>query len=184
MINTKNLKNKNVLLDQDGVIADFTGAALKALNKIYNKKVTIKQYATEFGKWGINDYYGITMDKMWEAVDETPNFWLDIEPIPWYQKLYDALAEIGQVTIITQPGLDPECAKQKLQWLDLYFGIKSDAVFMGGRKYLMAGNGILIDDYVKNVEAFRSAGGTAVLVPSTWNDPDCSFDKVWKAIIS
>ena len=60
---------KQLLCDMDGLIADFTGSALKVLNKIYNKKVTLKQYAAEFGKWGINDYYGITMDKMWEAVD-------------------------------------------------------------------------------------------------------------------
>jgi 5'(3')-deoxyribonucleotidase len=173
---------KQILLDMDGVLADFTKAALRAMNKIYGKTTTIQQYAVEFGKWGINDFYGVPMSKMWEAVDNTPGFWLDIEPIEWYQKLYDALSEIGQVTILTQPGEDPECSKQKLQWLDLYMGIKSDAVFMGARKYLMAGNGILIDDYVENINKFRTAGGTAVLIPSTWNDPDITFDKVWKAI--
>ena len=49
-------------------------------------------------------------------------------------------------------------------------------------KYLMAGNGILIDDWMENVVKFRSVGGEAILLPSNWNALDLNFADI-KTII-
>lgn len=62
--------------------------------------------------------------------------------------------------------------------------IGSDKVFLGSRKYLMAGNGILIDDYYKNVENFKSAGGEAILIPSTWNTNGLTFERIKNTILN
>lgn len=171
------------LLDMDGVLCDFLSGALKALNKEYGKNVTLFDYATNFGKWETYDFYGISEIEFWRAIHNDPVFWYNLEPIPWAKLLLIELQKLGDVTIVTTPSLDPNCASQKLQWLDKYLGIRSSQVFVGSRKHLMAGNGILIDDYSNNIEAFKGAGGEAILVPSVWNTYPLSFAMVWDVII-
>lgn len=172
-----------ILLDMDGVLVDFLSDTIRLLNKAYNKNVTLEQYASEFGQWGTYDYYGISVAEFWKPINEDPTFWLDLKPMPWFKKLYLALSVLGEVTIVTAPSNDPECAKQKLIWLDKHLGINPSSVFLGHRKYLMAGNGILIDDYHKNVDAFKAAGGDAILIPSTWNTNNLTFEQIWNVII-
>lgn len=178
------MKKQQILLDMDGVLVDFLSGALKALNRDFGRDITIEEYAEKFGQWGTYDYYGITIKEFWNSIHTTPDFWMNLEPLPWYKELYALLSEMGEVTILTTPSLDPACAMQKLQWLRYYLDIDSDAVFMGSRKYLMAGNGILIDDYFKNVDAFRSAGGEAILVPSNWNTNGLTFERIKNTILN
>lgn len=175
---------QQILLDMDGVLVDFLSGALKALNRDFNRDITITEYAEKFAQWETCDYYGISTKQFWTSIENTPFFWLDLEPLPWYKELYELLSELGDVTILTTPSLDPSCAMQKLQWLKKNMNIGSDAVFMGSRKYLMAGNGILIDDYHSNVNKFRSAGGEAILVPSNWNTPGLTFERIKNTILN
>lgn len=172
----------NFLLDQDGVLTDFLSGAIKALNRDFNKNITLEQYAREFGQWGTYDYYGITMYEFWKSIDNTPNFWLNLKPTPWCFKLYEYLFSLGEVTILTAPNTDPNCVVQKLQWLKLHLDLDSSSVMLGSRKYLMAGNGILIDDYSKNTDAFTAAGGKSILIPSSWNTNNLTFDDILKVI--
>ena len=178
------MKNRQILLDQDGVLTDFLSGALIALNRDFNRNVTLEEYATKFGSWGTYDYYGITVAQFWQSIEMTTNFWNDLEPMPWYRELYAMLSELGEVTIVTSPSEDPDCAKQKLVWLKKHLNITPDKVFLGSRKYLMAGNGILIDDYQKNVETFKANGGHAILIPSTWNTVGLTFERVKNTILT
>jgi 5'(3')-deoxyribonucleotidase len=178
------MRKTQILLDMDGVLVDFLSGALKSLNRDFNKTVTIEQYAKEFAQWGIYDYYGITIKEFWQSIENTPNFWINLDPMPWCGQLYSMLSEIGDVTIVTSPSEDTDCVRQKLVWLRHHLGVKPDSVFLGSRKYLMAGNGILIDDYFKNCDSFRNAGGQAVLVPSNWNTNNLTWDKIWNTILT
>lgn len=166
----------------DGVLVNFLSGAIEAINKEFNRDVTPEQYALEFGKWETYDYFGISKEEFWNAIELVPNFWINLKPIPWYKELYDRLSGIGEVTIVTSPSTDPECVKEKLIWLRKYLGINSEKVFLGSRKYLFAGNGILIDDYHANINSFTKLGGEAILVPSVWNTPSLTFDMVWNQI--
>ena len=175
------MENKQLLLDMDGVLADFLGGALTVLNKKFNRDITIEEYATKFGKWETYDYYGITIKQFWNTIHHKKNFWYNLEPLPWAKELYEFLSSIGHVTIVTSPSADPRCALEKLRWLKKHLDIRSEAVFIGQRKYLMAGNGLLIDDYYANVENFRRFGGEAILVPSNWNTYPISYSDVIKS---
>jgi 5'(3')-deoxyribonucleotidase len=124
------------------------------------------------------------VQEFWDSIHSTPDFWYNLKPMPWYKELYEFLSERGDVTILTTPSLDPSCAMQKLEWLNNYLGIKSDAVLMGARKYLLAGNGTLIDDYHVNVEKFRAIGGKAILIPSNWNTNELTFEKIKTTILN
>lgn len=176
------MKQFHFLCDQDGVLDDFTASALDILNKAYGKNITIEEYASNYGKWDIASFYNISDDDFWKHIESVPDLWINLSPIPWHKDLFNALKSIGHVTIVTSPSNDPECFKQKMMWLKKHLGLTSDEVFMGPRKYLMAGNGILIDDSIKNTELFKLNGGEAILVPSTWNTLDLTFEQVWNTI--
>lgn len=165
----KKMDRINILLDCDGVICDFLSGAIDVLNKKYKRDYTVEQYARNFGEFGIDKFYGITTQEFWDTITETENFWYNLQPFPWAKELYDYLKIIGNVTIVTSPSLDPDCAKQKLMWLKHHLNIDSTDVFIGSKKHLMAGNGLLIDDYKKNVMDFMNNGGDAIIVPSNWN---------------
>jgi 5'(3')-deoxyribonucleotidase len=174
------MNKPNILLDMDGVLSDFLSGALDILNEEYNKDYTVEDYV-KYGKFSINEFYGISISEFWDTLS-LEWFWEDLKPFEWTYKLYDGLCQLGDVTIVTSPSLDPNCAKEKLMWLRRCLGVKSTDVFIGSKKYLMAGNGILIDDYYSNVDKFKSNGGKAVLVPSNWNTPNLTFDMVWGKI--
>lgn len=178
------MKERQILLDMDGCLTDFLSGALAVLNEKYLRSVTLEEYATKFGQFGINDYYGITLNDFWYSIECEYDFWINLQPMPWYRDLYAMLSELGQVTIVTSPSEDPDCAKQKLVWLKKHLNITPDKVFLGSRKYLMAGNGILIDDYQKNVETFKANGGHAILIPSTWNTVGLTFERVKNTILT
>jgi 5'(3')-deoxyribonucleotidase len=175
-------KKFSFLLDMDGVLCDFVSGALKVLNQRYDKEYTIEDYATNFGRWQTYDYYGITEKEFWNTIYAVPNFWINLKSFSWTKQLYNELLKLGGVTVVTTPSRDPECAAQKLEWLNDCLGIEAPDVFVGGKKHLMAGNGILIDDNRTNVDTFIAAGGEAILVPSTWNCSNLTFEGVWSYI--
>ena len=177
-------KEQQILLDMDGVLVDFVSGALSALNRDFNKDITIERYVKEFGLWEMYDYYGISIKQFWDSIHNTPDFWYNLQPLPWYKELYKLLSELGLVTIVTTPSIDPSCAEQKLRWLRDYMDIDSTQVLMGTRKSLLVGNGILIDDYYGNVEKFKGFGGEAILIPSTWNTNGLTFERIKNTILN
>lgn len=178
-----------ILLDMDGVLADFTSEALVRLNEAKNDQLSfplsIDGYVNTFGKFDMAECYGITQDKFWRIIEENNNFWINLKPFPWASMLVDSLRKISDDIIIsTSPSLNPICAQQKLEWLFFQLGITSDRVMIGSRKELMSCKDVvLIDDYHKNIDKFNKGQGKGILVPSNWNTKDLSFEKVWGAII-
>ena len=175
----------NILLDMDGVIADFHTQAIGVLNTWLEKRYTTEMYVNECVGWDMWRPYGIDCDTFVRLIDETPNFWIDIPPYPWAKELYDYCMEIGEgnVTICTTPFHDPACSSQKQEWLSKHLGINSSSVMLGSRKYLMAKPGnVLVDDYNKNINRFIKEGGDGALVPSSWNTHNVSFQMIKNAI--
>ena len=166
----------------DGVLTDFHAGAMDVFNRYFQKNYTQEEYARDYHDWDIAHYYKISDGLFWKLIELQPHFWFNLKPIPWHKELYKGLSLLGRVTILTSPSLDPNCAKEKLEWLKYHLDIPSSAVIMGSRKEIMAGNGFLIDDSPTNVELFKQRGGQAVCIPSTWNTPDLTFSQVWLKI--
>lgn len=166
----------------DGVIADFTSSAITALNKEYNRSITLEEYA-DFGGWNMWEPYNCTEDDFWRVINSHENLYAEIKAYPWVKELYSKLYELGEITIVTAPSFHGfNCASQKLYWLKEHLGIDAGQVFIGYRKRLLAGNGILIDDNANNVNDFIANGGQAILVPATWNTNGLTFEMVWDVI--
>lgn len=169
------------LLDLDGVLSDFLSLALKKLNYELDEPVaplTPESYSV-IGKFNIAEVYGLSMTEFWETIERGDRFWCNIEPFPWAKDLYEWLATVAPVTICTSPSHHIQCAGQKVEWVKRHLGLENSHMMIGGRKYLMAKpEHLLIDDYLKNVSEFTTAGGSAVQVPSNWNTNPLTYEAV------
>lgn len=172
-----------VLLDCDGVLADFLSTAIERLNRATGKTFTVDEYARTVHVHSMEKPYDISVSEFWKIVEDPDDLWISLKPFPWAQKLLNYCEKMGDVTIATSPSRNPQCAAQKTQWLLENLNLHNDRLMLGKRKELLARpNTVLIDDSPKNCEKFRSHGGEAIQVPSNWNTPDLSFDDVRNAI--
>lgn len=173
---------KTILLDMDGVIANFVCAALDACNKATNKNITIEDYPKH--EWEISNIYDISVAEFWEIINGTENFWLNIELYPWSYKLWAYLnTYTDNIVISTAPGHDPKCAYEKQIWIKKHFGIDNDKMMIGRKKWLMARpDTLLIDDNTLNCNNFSEYGGNVIQVPSNWNTDNISWELIKKTI--
>ncbi|MBV6513810.1 MAG: hypothetical protein FMNOHCHN_03366 [Ignavibacteriaceae bacterium] len=179
-------KIENILLDMDGVLADFFSDSLLRLNKKFRSKespITIEEYL-ESPSFDMAQKFGISAGEFWTTIESDQYFWRNMTPFSWAKQLYEFLQRFAPVTICSSPSLNPRCIPDKLEWISKHLNIKSDQCMFGGRKHLMAKpNALLIDDYPKNVDKFIEAGGNAVLVPSSWNTKNLTFNDVLEKIV-
>ncbi len=164
------MKIKNILLDMDGVIADFFGSALVNINNYYPEKALSEEEYRKNATFDMAERFGISKSGFLDAINYE-EFWSNLDIFPWAQTLYNSLNEIAPVTIASSPIYNNDnCIAEKLRWLKRHFGINSSQCMFGSKKYLMAKDDVvLIDDYRKNVDKFKDCGGYAILVPSSWN---------------
>jgi 5'(3')-deoxyribonucleotidase len=158
-----------ILLDLDGVLADFVGGVCRLWDISYAELVA---------NWG-DDYdicvpLGITTDELWRRIDAAgESFWAELEPYPWAYDLFAACCELAPTTILTSPSWHPSSLAGKLKWMNRH--LSEADVF---RRYLIGPtkeacahrNAILIDDRPENCDTFKRHGGHAVLFPAPWND--------------
>ncbi len=158
-----------VLLDMDGVLADFTRHALKILG--HNDE----QIVGHLDNWhtrdhSIVDQLGITHGHFWGMMNAVPDFWLEIPIFDHAKRLVRELRKENQVYICSAPNSDDACSTYKLKWLRKHkLGFNRDFVFTP-QKWLLAGPGkILIDDSTKNIQLFNDHGGHGLMFPQPWN---------------
>ena len=155
------------LLDMDGVVCNFPMGTIMAHKR--------QESHEDINQWNIHELFGMPEKEFWEPLKGV-SFWENLEPYPWAVEFYSKLKEMGDVTICTSPNADEECIIGKYRWAKRVLGAKVKDFMVGGKKYLMAKSGILIDDYIENVNKFRGAGGTAILFKQPWNSGHISYD--------
>lgn len=152
-----------ILLDMDGVIADFVTASIKAADlPLTHDQVTIWAYYREH----------MTEDQFWEKVGDDERFWNEIEPYPWAAQLVAMCQEYGKVYFCSSPCLDPKSASAKIEWLRHhgFMGQRRNDYILTSHKGLLGNpSRVLIDDGDHNIEAFRKSGGQTILFPQPWN---------------
>ena len=156
-----------VLLDLDGVLADFTGGMCRAHNR-----PDPWADGQNRGCYAMDELWGMTASEFWEPATE--GFWAELEPTPGAFHLVRFLEEqvgAANICILSSPSLDPGCVPGKLRWIRRHLPEYSRRFLFGPRKEFCAGtpSHLLIDDHEANVKGFREAGGTAILFPRPWN---------------
>ena len=151
-----------VLLDVDGVLANFVGGIIKSLG------LSVDPHDCQVSDWhyvlGISDeeFLAPTMESGW---------WERLEPYPQALQMVRSIRNETSVVFATSPTYGPACASEKVRWLigHGFLPAQSTDYMIGPHKHLMAGRGYLIDDSDKNVAKFRKYGGNAFLFPQPWN---------------
>lgn len=156
-----------VYLDMDGVCVDFVSAAIKV-----NDGDPIKVLAAwPEGAYDITQVMEIPPDQFWKKVsDAGVDFWRGLNYYPWFWQMYYKLKEMADVVFLSSPSEDVWSAAGKLGWLQDRFGKAFRNYCLTQLKDLGANpRAILIDDFEVHVDAFRKAGGRAILFPQDWN---------------
>ncbi len=159
-----------ILLDVDGVLANFVDSAFKA-HGIDPESVT------ERNSWQINEWKGVdmSMEDFWKGIDypdhTSLNFWSTLKPYSWLRPLVDmCMTKSEDVYISTSPSRNPMCRAGKATWIRSYIPELYYRTMIGSHKYLMANDKtVLIDDSDSNVKKFRERGGHAITFPQPWN---------------
>lgn len=156
-------KEPIILLDMDGVLADFVTSSIDAASlPIREQDVTDWDYYKPF----------CSVDEFWERIGAVSDFWLNLEKYKWANDLYRMCSMMARTIIATSPSACRQCPSQKVAWLRQYGFLEKSVndYMLGPHKELMARpNTILIDDSDRNVENFITAGGNAITFPQKWN---------------
>jgi 5'(3')-deoxyribonucleotidase len=153
---------KRILLDCDGVLADFVTGVLRALNR--------PETHNDIKNWNFYKEWGMSDEEFWRPT-KGHEFWDTLPIYPWADYLYQTLSNLGKVIIVTSPSECPFAGAGKTMWLQRNFGVRTKDIFIGGQKDAMAlPTSVLIDDYPVNIEAFAKEGGHTILFPQPWND--------------
>lgn len=144
------------------MLCDWAGAVLQLFHR--QEKVEDCIQWDFFHGWGISD------EVFWAKLEQTPNFWLNIEMYPWAMDMYNKFTKVYDVYICSSPSRDPNCWAQKIEWLAQNMKIKSSRVILTNHKYLLAKeNTTLIDDSINNIIKFQEHGGQGILFEQPWN---------------
>lgn len=127
--------NKLIFVDMDDVLADFYSAATDNPYKIVNENL------------------------MWE-----PNFFLNLKPTIGSQNTIRKLQKLGyRVMVLTKPlAGHPECASQKIEWIQRYFPQLHDQIILTHDKTIINGDYLIDDDLESWKIGFEKNGGTFV----------------------
>lgn len=166
-----------IYLDLDGVCCDFHSAAIRANG--CNPEVILPNWPK--GEYGICGVLGVPEETFWHEIGNWGSrFWSDLEEYPWFQDLYNALQEYGDVIFLTSPSWDAYSLLGKKRWFESRFGRAFRDFVVTNRKPLLSRPGsVLIDDSPSQVADFAAGpGGYAILFPQPWNDAPEPEDRV------
>lgn len=135
-----------ILIDQDGVLADFDTAFIEAWKSHYPD---IEPVAPEARRsFYIRQDYAPELRAHAEALYTAPGFIRNLPPMPGAVEAFHALLEMGMdVRICTSPLMQFEnCVAEKYLWVEQHLGRDATRrIIMTADKTLIRGN-ILIDD--------------------------------------
>lgn len=173
---------KTILIDQDEVLTDFCTSACRAWGKDLATQVMPHWKA---GEWSVvpplaealrvvpQEFDGPLTDALfWQRITELgEQFWVGLEETPWAMDLVQAVgAHVNDWYVVTSPSRCPTSYSGKVRWAHKHLGRNFDRLIPTRHKHLFANpHTLLIDDRDANCDAFRKAGGWAIVFPRHWN---------------
>lgn len=159
---------KKILVDIDGVVADFVGAMCKAHGR-ENPYLNANTSLT----YKMDSLWGMSATEFWKPT-LNKEFWAEMEKTEEADSLIQSLEEKfgeNKICFLTSPTLSPESAAGKMLWIEKNFPAYRRRFLIGPAKEFCAHKkALLIDDHTDNVVKFRQHGGQAFLLPRPWNE--------------
>lgn len=158
----------NILIDCDGVLADFPSAALRYINARAGREYLLGDVEEHDILKSLALLHWQNDFDLWCAETEVCRH---LEPYDGAQDFVEKLRALGDVVIVTSPySAVPTWTHARLAWLSEHFGIEKRDVVFCKRKELIRGH-VLIDDKLENCEAFVGSGQfrDAIVFDQPWN---------------
>jgi 5'(3')-deoxyribonucleotidase len=161
------------LIDVDGVLANFVGAALKILKE----KSGIHVEHDQITVW---DLYSCLPEKAQQYVPyiewllKARGGCLSMSPYEGAQEGFKKLEEIAEVVIVTSPYPGSETwHSERERWLEKHFGVAGHRVIHTHQKQRVSGD-FLIDDKTSHITKWADAhpNGQALLWNMRYNEQD------------
>jgi 5'(3')-deoxyribonucleotidase len=145
-----------VLLDVDGVIADFTGAYLTAVEKALGRTYT----PADVRDWDIGDALGLSTedrDLVHEVLDQ-PGVGQGLKPLPGAVAGVKEVMKLAEVYFVTSPlASSPTWIYDRAIWIEKHFGKEyRDNIISAKKKAPIFGN-LFVDDKPQNVDEWSKA---------------------------
>lgn len=161
-----------IFLDLDGVLVNWSGGLCNLLGiDPYCKEaqeILSSDKPIEGWKFGSKD------DVENAVLSAGYDFWINLETLPWAERLIQLCAKYGEVYFLTSPHIFHAGAHAKFDYI--YDNFNSTNIAITKHKYLCAKpNHILIDDYIKNLDEWEKESGTGFKWPCQWQlrkDPE------------
>lgn len=156
-----------VLLDCDGVLADFTGGVLKVVNKRSGtnwKPADVKTFK-------ISENIGISNSLIYEIAGAA-GFCMSLKPYPGAKEGVAELKRKHDVYVVTSPiTSSPTWVYERTKWLKKHFSIDDDHVINASCKERINGD-MLVDDKAENLERWKKQwpAAKAFLWGRPWNE--------------
>jgi len=158
----------NVLLDIDGVLADFIGGLIKRFGAPADWDVPRQRSEVA------SELLGITDDVWINRLDVS--FWENLDTLPWaYSLVEQLLRQDYNLYLVTSAGYAgpyfEAAVVGKQRWVLRHFGEQMcrNTVFAFNKNCLATPGNILVDDRESVCCAFANRGGAVVLFPAPWN---------------
>lgn len=160
---------KTILIDCDGVLANFSLMAMSFIKEQFGMEVVCD------GKnWDYFDYPEIKpiSNKIWDYICGTPGVIRGLQKYPYTDELISRLREVGNVICLTSIPRSKYYPSERFEWLIEELGFSRKDVILGYRKELVCAD-VLIDDKPHNVVSWarRWCRGQRQRVPVLWQTP-------------
>jgi 5'(3')-deoxyribonucleotidase len=157
-----------VLLDCDGVLADFVGHVSARLAEVGHVIPEVTSYDFIRG-------FGPEVGAAARTLLKDPDTWKTMPPYEEAQRGVEALRSVGHtIVVVTSPWLSCHTwAHVRREWLDKHFDVDSGDLIVTSRKELVGGDAF-VDDRIESVAswAIRNPKGHALLMDRPWTrDP-------------
>jgi 5'(3')-deoxyribonucleotidase len=159
-----------VLVDVDGVLADFLTPALKIIERLTGRAYRPE----EILRWDLFETIGKEWEQPFLALCNEPGFAASCPVLPGAQEGLRALQEVATVYIVTSPlNHNPTWTHERELWLHDHFGIHHKQIVHTSAKYLCLGD-VIIDDRPKNITDWEAEhpDGLGLLWDAPWNRLD------------
>lgn len=157
-----------VLLDVDGVLADFISGALANLKRLFD----IDGKHDHVINWHFETCFGLTSAQAKQLHDSwtEPGFCAGLPPYVGAVDGVNALREYANVYPLTAPFNSVPWVSERDAWLGKHFGFSRKAITHTEAKYLVKGD-VFVDDKTEHVIAWQAAHpqGVGILWAQPYN---------------